>query len=61
MIKSAIYFHGLESSQGGIKVQFLDQEVDFLEAPARRPCLLEASENDALLCRVPRKGTVDGR
>ena len=34
MIKSAIYFHGLESSQGGIKVQFLDQEVDFLEAPA---------------------------
>ena len=33
MIKSAIYFHGLESSQGGIKVQFLDQEVDFLEAP----------------------------
>ena len=34
MVKSAIYFHGLESSQGGIKVQFLDQEVDFLEAPA---------------------------
>jgi hypothetical protein len=34
MIKSAIYFHGLESSQGGIKVEFLDQEVDFLEAPA---------------------------
>ena len=34
MIKSAIYFHGLESSPGGIKVQFLDQEVDFLEAPA---------------------------
>ena len=34
MVKSVIYFHGLESSQGGIKVQFLDQEVDFLEAPA---------------------------
>ena len=34
MIKSAIYFHGLESSQGGIKVHFLNQEVDFLEAPA---------------------------
>ena len=33
-MKSVIYFHGLESSQGGIKVQFLDQEVDFLEAPA---------------------------
>ena len=34
MIKSVIYFHGLESPQGGIKVEFLDQEVDFLEAPA---------------------------
>ena len=34
MVKSVIYFHGLESPQGGIKVEFLDQEVDFLEAPA---------------------------
>ena len=34
MLKSVIYFHGLESPQGGIKVEFLDHEVDFLEAPA---------------------------
>ena len=33
MIKSVIYFHGLESKPGVIKVDFLDQEVDFLEAP----------------------------
>ena len=34
MNKSVIYFHGLETTPGGIKVDFLDQEVDFLEAPA---------------------------
>ena len=33
MVKSVIYFHGLESKPGGIKVDFLNQEVDFLEAP----------------------------
>ena len=30
---SALYFHGLESKPGGIKVEFLDKEVDFIEAP----------------------------
>ena len=34
MVNSVIYFHGLESSPGGIKVDFLKQEVDFVEAPA---------------------------
>ena len=34
MVKSVIYFHGLETKPGGIKVEFLDQEVDFIEAPA---------------------------
>jgi|TARA_Y100000310_G_scaffold310496_1_gene355804 hypothetical protein len=33
-MNSVIYFHGLETKPGGIKVDFLDQEVDFLEAPA---------------------------
>ena len=34
MVNSVIYFHGLESSPGGIKVDFLKQETDFIEAPA---------------------------
>ena len=34
MVNSVIYFHGLESPQGGIKVDFLKQETDFIEAPA---------------------------
>jgi uncharacterized protein len=34
MIKSVIYFHGLESQPNNIKTQFLNQEVDFLKAPA---------------------------
>ena len=34
MVNSVIYFHGLESSPGGIKVDFLKQEVDFVESPA---------------------------
>jgi hypothetical protein len=34
MVNSVIYFHGLESPQGGIKVDFLKQEADFVEAPA---------------------------
>jgi hypothetical protein len=31
---SVLYFHGLETKPGGIKVDFLDQEIDFLEAPS---------------------------
>ena len=34
MVNSVIYFHGLESSPGGIKTEFLKQETDFVEAPA---------------------------
>ena len=33
-MKSVIYFHGLESKPGGIKVEFLDNAVDIVEAPA---------------------------
>ena len=33
-MKSVIYFHGLESKSGGIKVEFLNNTVDIVEAPA---------------------------
>jgi len=33
-MKSVIYFHGLESKPGGIKVEFLNNAVDIVEAPA---------------------------
>ena len=33
-MESVIYFHGLESKPGGIKVEFLDNTVDIVEAPA---------------------------
>ena len=33
-MKSVIYFHGLESKPGGIKVEFLDNTVDIVDAPA---------------------------
>jgi len=33
-MKSVIYFHGLESKPGGIKVEFLDNIVDIVNAPA---------------------------
>ena len=33
-MKSVIYFHGLESKPGGIKVEFLDNAADIVEAPA---------------------------
>ena len=33
-MESVIYFHGLESKPGGIKVEFLDNEVDIVNAPA---------------------------
>ena len=32
-MKSVIYFHGLESKPGGIKVEFLNNAVDIVEAP----------------------------
>ena len=33
-MESVIYFHGLESKPGGIKVEFLDNTVDIVNAPA---------------------------
>lgn len=33
-MKSVIYFHGLESKPGGIKVKFLNDTIDIVESPA---------------------------
>ena len=33
-MQSVLYFHGLESQPGGLKVEYLNQNFDFVDAPA---------------------------